>query len=188
MPHARADAIAALSELLADPAEKLVVSDRYMITAWAEPALAQLVDRDEPLSVQDVERIGIPRAVKVSALREQIFAQPRGFEYNVPCACHTDTGATRWNSPTHSPPPCCILCGTKCPQFVLCQKCEAMRCSKCHVPVGVVEKVIGRPKVSRSTLLRVFGGSVHDMLWSLSFWPSLAALIVYVGYKLYAQW
>jgi hypothetical protein len=182
MPHARADAITALFELLVDPAEKLVISDRYHITAWTELALEQLVDRDHPLSVADIERIGIPRAAKVAARREEILIQPRGFTYDIHCTCDVPFKGTPSILNEHrrdaylSLPPC-MGCGSKSLQCTLCRKCQAMRCSTCRSEVGVAENEIKRAKVPRSTV-----GWAYDELkaWAV---PIGLSVLVIGGYK-----
>jgi hypothetical protein len=188
MPHARAVAVTALTRLLEDPVEKLVLADRYFVTAWTEPALAQLVDRDAPLSVADVERIGITRGVKVSTLREQIFARPRGFTYDIPCRCDVEANTTRqtnYHGHSHAlSSSTCTGCRKECLKSTLCRDCQTIRCSTCRKGVGVVENVIGRPKVSRLAIRRVFGGWVYDVLKFLAFRLIILALLVFVAYKL----
>jgi hypothetical protein len=171
MPHARDDAITALSELVVDPAEKIVISDRYRITAWTEPALVQLVDRDQPLSVADIERIGISRAANVAARREQILIRPRGFTYNVRCKCDDEKSWNSYQRHTHSS---CTRCGTRCLQAALCRKCQTMRCSTCQIEVNVVENEV---KASRSTV-----GWVYDTLKASAF-PIGQSVLAFGGYK-----
>jgi hypothetical protein len=71
MPLVREDAVSHLTALLTDPTEKLDLSDKYNVPAWSIPALVQLVNRDEPLSEGDLTKIGLPRGLKVAALRER---------------------------------------------------------------------------------------------------------------------
>jgi hypothetical protein len=166
MPHARDHAITALSELVVNPAEKIVISDRYGITAWTEPALVQLVDRDQPLSVADIECIGISRAANVAARREQILIRPT---FDVPCRCDVEAGTTRqttyYGHSEHAlSSSTCTCCRKECLQSTLCRNCQTIRCSNCRKCVGVVENVIGRPKISRLTIRRMLGGWDYDAL------------------------
>jgi hypothetical protein len=71
MTSLREDAIIQLTTLLKDPTEKLVLSDKYDVPAWSIPALLEFVNREAPLSEDDVRDIGLQRALKVVILRER---------------------------------------------------------------------------------------------------------------------
>ncbi|KAG9221266.1 hypothetical protein CCMSSC00406_0008899 [Pleurotus cornucopiae] len=70
MDRIRNDAITNLPALLTNPAQKLGVAIDYNIEFWLVPAMQELVQREAPLSVADLEHIGIECALRLAAIRE----------------------------------------------------------------------------------------------------------------------
>jgi hypothetical protein len=67
----REDAISILGTLEVSPSEKLTLADRYDVPAWVAPALLELVNREPPLSEEEVVSIGLTRALIAVGLRER---------------------------------------------------------------------------------------------------------------------
>ncbi|KAL4259010.1 BTB domain-containing protein [Pleurotus pulmonarius] len=65
MDSIRNDAITNLPALLMNPAQKLGVAIDYNIEFWLVPAMQELVQREAPLSVADLEYIGIECAPRL---------------------------------------------------------------------------------------------------------------------------
>jgi hypothetical protein len=76
----REDAIVQLTTLVTDPAEKLLLSDKYDVPAWSIPALLDLVNRDDTITEDVLARIGASRTLKVVALRERRFRAQASIE------------------------------------------------------------------------------------------------------------
>jgi hypothetical protein len=76
----REDAIVQLTTLVTDPAEKLLLSDKYDVPAWSIPALLDLVNRDDTITEDVLARIGALRTLKVVALRERRFRDQASIE------------------------------------------------------------------------------------------------------------
>ncbi len=70
MDRIRNDAITNLPALLTNPAQKLGVAIDYNIEFWLVPAMQELVQREAPLSVDDLGHIGIECALRLAAIRE----------------------------------------------------------------------------------------------------------------------
>jgi hypothetical protein len=70
MQSLRADALKHLEPITSD-VEKLALADKYDIPHWLLPALVALVNRDKALSIEESEKIGLVRAIKVPGLRER---------------------------------------------------------------------------------------------------------------------
>ncbi|KAF9487527.1 hypothetical protein BDN71DRAFT_1369606, partial [Pleurotus eryngii] len=70
MDRVRNNAITNLPTLLTNPAQKLGVAIDYNIEFWLVPAMQELVQREAPLSVADLEHIGIECALRLAAIRE----------------------------------------------------------------------------------------------------------------------
>jgi hypothetical protein len=71
MVETREDAISILGTLKMSPSEKLALADRYDVPAWVAPALLELVNREPPLSEEEVVSIGLTRAFIAVGLRER---------------------------------------------------------------------------------------------------------------------
>ncbi|KAF4600018.1 hypothetical protein EYR40_007124 [Pleurotus pulmonarius] len=70
MDRIRNDAITNLPALLTNPAQKLGVAIDYNIEFWLVPAMQEIIQREAPLSVADLEHIGIECALRLAAIRE----------------------------------------------------------------------------------------------------------------------
>jgi hypothetical protein len=69
----RLAAIARLTRLLTaetDAAEKLDLGDRYDVPQWSISALTAFVNREDGLTMADMEKLGIERLLKIARLRE----------------------------------------------------------------------------------------------------------------------
>lgn len=83
----RKAAIDALSTALCnDPIDRVILSSRFGITAWLLPALNELAQRPESLSVGEANRLGIETALMVASVREHIKLEL--FEEALTCNCH----------------------------------------------------------------------------------------------------
>jgi hypothetical protein len=98
----RKDALDYLNPIASD-VEKLVLAETYDIPQWVLPALVALVNRDQALNVEESEKIGWARAIKVAGLREQRLrvvppyrrADGDGRVVTHTCNCGHDTRASR---------------------------------------------------------------------------------------------
>jgi len=59
-------------------AEKVALAFQYDIEQWLIPGLNQLARRQEPISVEDVQLLGLDVALKVAAIRESHVSQNPG--------------------------------------------------------------------------------------------------------------
>jgi hypothetical protein len=69
----RAASIQQLGTLVEESSEKLLLAEQYDVPKWNIPALLDLVNREPILTKDDLQRIGIDRALKVVELRERRF-------------------------------------------------------------------------------------------------------------------
>ncbi|KIJ63369.1 hypothetical protein HYDPIDRAFT_65515, partial [Hydnomerulius pinastri MD-312] len=67
----RRAAIGALPKCPITPVDKLVLAREYNIKEWLLPAINELVQRPNPIGVEDVARLGLDFALKILAVREQ---------------------------------------------------------------------------------------------------------------------
>jgi hypothetical protein len=63
-------AITSMSNLQVDPIDKIVIATDYHISEWLLPALNQLAQREAPINVSDVGRLGLDCALKIAEVRE----------------------------------------------------------------------------------------------------------------------
>lgn len=69
----RKAAIDALSTALRnDPIDRVILCRQFDITAWLLPALNELAQRPESLSVEEAIRLGIETALMIASVREHI--------------------------------------------------------------------------------------------------------------------
>ena len=74
-PNVRNQCITLLEKKSIAPAEKLALAQRFDIVAWLESEVTRLVLRDEPLSVDEANEIGIGMATRIAILREKRLAK-----------------------------------------------------------------------------------------------------------------
>ena len=56
--------------------EKVVLAFQYDVKQWITPGLNELARRQEPISMEDVELLGLDVALKVAAVRESLVFEP----------------------------------------------------------------------------------------------------------------
>jgi len=71
-PRVREHAIKKLSKLDMSPTHKISIARQFHVPGWELPALNQLVQRPEPMNMDDVQSLGIDTVLKLSALRESL--------------------------------------------------------------------------------------------------------------------
>jgi hypothetical protein len=76
----REKAISQLTGLVVDAGEKIQLAERYDIPEWVLTALTDLVNRTPPIDEADVASLGLVRALKAVALREERFLFARRSE------------------------------------------------------------------------------------------------------------
>ncbi|KAJ3881059.1 hypothetical protein F5051DRAFT_426117 [Lentinula edodes] len=69
-----------------DPVDKVVVARKYGITSWLTPTINVIIQRSEPWSERDVERLGLSTVLKLAEFRDRL--QPRsqygyGFDWEL---------------------------------------------------------------------------------------------------------
>ncbi|KAL4075296.1 hypothetical protein V8B97DRAFT_1915899 [Scleroderma yunnanense] len=80
----RKAAINALSNSLHNrPLDRFILSRQYDITGWSLPALNELAQRPESISLEEGNRLGIETALKIASVREHV--QLQSFEGTLEC-------------------------------------------------------------------------------------------------------
>jgi len=64
------------------PVHKLTLALRYDVTEWTMPALLQLAQRPEPISIEEGRMLGLETALKIASVREKIRIKPRAPYHN----------------------------------------------------------------------------------------------------------
>ena len=73
----RKAAIDALSTALRnDPIDRVILSRQFGITTWLLPALNELAQRPESLTIEEANRLGIETALMIASVREHIKLEP----------------------------------------------------------------------------------------------------------------
>jgi hypothetical protein len=67
-------AIQCMSLLSIDPIERAALANEYSIDQWLLPALNELAQREEPISIEEARRLGWERALQIAAVRESFVA------------------------------------------------------------------------------------------------------------------
>jgi len=67
-------AIQAMTDLPIDPIERAALADEFNVEEWLLPALNELAQREEPISVEEARRLGWERALQIAAVRESFVA------------------------------------------------------------------------------------------------------------------
>ncbi|THV06157.1 hypothetical protein K435DRAFT_743906 [Dendrothele bispora CBS 962.96] len=84
MPKIRERAIMHMAPLLSqDPVQKIEIAREYDIDDWMLPALNQLVQRDQPLTVDEGERLGMEYTTKLASIRECCRFNNRTFRWEL---------------------------------------------------------------------------------------------------------
>ncbi|KAH7907393.1 hypothetical protein BJ138DRAFT_1014582 [Hygrophoropsis aurantiaca] len=74
--NARQQAIDQMESMSIDPIDKICLARDYDVDEWLAPAVNDLVKREEPINVNDVDRLGLEFALKVAAIRERVANHP----------------------------------------------------------------------------------------------------------------
>lgn len=72
--HLRELSIRNMSDIVMDPVERAALASEYSIDEWLLPALNELAQREEPITVDEARRLGWETALKVAAVRESFVA------------------------------------------------------------------------------------------------------------------
>lgn len=56
------------------PVEKAALANEYQIDEWLLPALNELAQREEPISINEAHRLGWEMALQIAAVRESFVA------------------------------------------------------------------------------------------------------------------
>ncbi|TRM69052.1 hypothetical protein BD626DRAFT_472738 [Schizophyllum amplum] len=84
MDRCKALAIDALSELLSgDPITKIILARDYHVPAWYHSGICKLVQRQKPLGVEELCRLGAELTLKICALRECLVFKEHEAHYGV---------------------------------------------------------------------------------------------------------
>ncbi|KIJ63370.1 hypothetical protein HYDPIDRAFT_113359 [Hydnomerulius pinastri MD-312] len=86
----RQRAIDTLSALSIPAVEKIVLAYRYNATTWLLPAMNELAQRPEALTVEEAGRLGFEIAFKLASVREQLAL--RTVSRSLRCSCHSRDG------------------------------------------------------------------------------------------------
>ncbi|KAJ4495316.1 hypothetical protein C8R41DRAFT_724942, partial [Lentinula lateritia] len=75
--RAREHAIAAISDVSQRPTaiDMIVMAEKYGITKWLRPAYISFCKRTEPLQLNEAERIGLDKVVKLIQAREEFLRE-----------------------------------------------------------------------------------------------------------------
>ncbi|KAH7871452.1 uncharacterized protein C8R40DRAFT_1054708 [Lentinula edodes] len=78
--RAREHAIAAISDVSQRPnaIDMIVMAEKYGITKWLRPAYISFCKRTEPLQLNEAERIGLDKVVKLIQAREEFLREGLG--------------------------------------------------------------------------------------------------------------
>jgi len=68
-------AIHEMSQFKVDPVEKYLLGKQYDVAEWLVPALNELAQREKPMGINDVERLGLDCVLKVAEVRESLVLQ-----------------------------------------------------------------------------------------------------------------
>jgi hypothetical protein len=61
-----------------DVVDKIQLGIDYNVEKWWTTAIGDLVKRENPMEMKDVERLGIDYVLKIATLRERVQADPYG--------------------------------------------------------------------------------------------------------------
>lgn len=75
--HARALAIAELSQRMLEPVRKIALAHTYHVPQWLPAAFGELIRRPEPLTDAEADALGLRTVVRVARARE--LARDRGY-------------------------------------------------------------------------------------------------------------
>jgi hypothetical protein len=70
-------AIKYLSGLKMDAVEKAYLAQKYEVKEWYEDAFFDVVDREEPLSLEEARKLGIDLMAKLAIAREQKYSKAK---------------------------------------------------------------------------------------------------------------
>ncbi|KAF5355550.1 hypothetical protein D9758_006304 [Tetrapyrgos nigripes] len=93
MPRIRERAIKRMVPLMQDPIQKIEIAREYEIDDWMLPALNQLVQRDEALSVEEGKKLGLEYTLKLASIRECCHFNNRTYKWEL----GRSRGYTDWN-------------------------------------------------------------------------------------------
>ncbi|KAH7877256.1 uncharacterized protein C8R40DRAFT_1040680 [Lentinula edodes] len=79
MDAVRAHAIEKMSDMDADPVEKVVVARQYKVHDWLVPAFNAIISRSQTLSEVDVERLGVSTILRLVAIRDRLQRDYRNY-------------------------------------------------------------------------------------------------------------
>ncbi|KAJ3881061.1 hypothetical protein F5051DRAFT_136174 [Lentinula edodes] len=79
MDAVRAHAIKKMSDMDADPVEKVVVARQYKVHDWLVPAFNAIISRSQTLSEVDVERLGVSTILRLVAIRDRLQRDYRNY-------------------------------------------------------------------------------------------------------------
>ncbi|KAF8891869.1 hypothetical protein BD779DRAFT_1621939 [Infundibulicybe gibba] len=71
MERVKTIAVKSMESLVLSPAERIVLGRQYHVDDWVVQGFVKLVERDDPISLDDGERIGFEWAFKIAAMRER---------------------------------------------------------------------------------------------------------------------
>jgi len=93
MPRIRERAIRHMVPIMTDPVRKIEIAREYDIDDWMLPALNQLVQRDQALTMEEGERLGMEYTLKLASIRECCRFNNRTFRWEL----GRSRGYTDWN-------------------------------------------------------------------------------------------
>jgi hypothetical protein len=67
-------AIQNMAQLSIDPVERAALASEYNIDEWLLPALNELAQREEPIGIEEANRLGWETALQIAAVRESFIA------------------------------------------------------------------------------------------------------------------
>jgi len=74
--------LAAIDSLLAlqlGPVDRIILAKQYDIRHWLAPALNELAQRPQPLSLEEGTRLGLETALKLASVRERVSVSGSRF-------------------------------------------------------------------------------------------------------------
>jgi len=87
-------AIRKMSQLTIDTVEKIVMARDYHVVEWLVPAINSIARRDEPMTLQDVNRLGWDYVLKIAQVRES-FTMGKNVGYCRYCDNYIHGGGPR---------------------------------------------------------------------------------------------
>lgn len=61
------------------PVDRIVLAKKYDIRGWMEDALYALIHREEPLSLEDFNALGLDFSIHIVRLREMVLRHPNRY-------------------------------------------------------------------------------------------------------------